>query len=50
MTGAHPKTRKYYKPSALHKVLEEKTIGRQNHAKLLWVLLNLTLWQREYGT
>jgi hypothetical protein len=23
--------------------------GRQNHEKLLWCLLNLEIWQREYG-
>ncbi len=49
LTGAHSRTRGYYKLPALYKVLEEHTTGRQNHEKLLWTLLNLELWQREYG-
>jgi asparagine synthase (glutamine-hydrolysing) len=30
-------------------VLEEHFAGRHNHEKLLWCLLNLEIWQREYN-
>jgi asparagine synthase (glutamine-hydrolysing) len=49
LTGAHSRTRGFYKLPALHKVLEEHTTGRQNHEKLLWAMLNLELWRREYA-
>lgn len=42
-------TKAYYKPEALGKILSEHVEGRQNHEKLLWALLTLELWHREYA-
>ena len=49
LTGPSSRTAAYYKNDALHRVLDEHIRGRQNHEKLLWMLLNLELWHREYG-
>ncbi len=49
LTGAGSRTRGYYRPEVLQRYLDEHTSGRQNHEKLLWCLLNLELWHREYG-
>ena len=35
-------------PQELRRVLQEHFAGRHNHEKLLWCLLNLEIWQREY--
>jgi len=48
LTGPGSLTTGYYKKSALTKILEEHVSGRQNHEKLLWCLLNLELWHKEY--
>lgn len=48
LTGAQSRTRDYYHPAALHQVLGEHVAGRQNHEKLLWSLLTLELWHRQY--
>jgi asparagine synthase (glutamine-hydrolysing) len=39
----------YYNKGRLEQILSEHVSGRQNHEKLLWTLLNLELWHREYG-
>jgi len=49
LTGSDSRTRKYFHRPALDAVLCEHVAGRQNHEKLLWCLLNLELWHREYG-
>jgi asparagine synthase (glutamine-hydrolysing) len=49
LLGADSRTRKYFQEKALSRVLTEHAQGRQNHEKLLWCLLNLELWHREYG-
>ncbi len=49
LTGPSSRTRAYYNPSALDKLLSDHTHGRQNHEKLLWSLLNLEIWHREYN-
>lgn len=49
LTGSDSRTREYYRKPALDKVLDEHVSGRQNHEKLLWCLLNLEIWHREYG-
>jgi asparagine synthase (glutamine-hydrolysing) len=49
LTGADARTRDYYRPEELQRVLREHIDGRQNHEKLLWCLLNLEIWQREYN-
>jgi asparagine synthase (glutamine-hydrolysing) len=42
-------TRAYYDARALDHVLAEHLNGRQNHEKLLWALLNLEIWHRQYA-
>ncbi|MCG7756787.1 MAG: asparagine synthase (glutamine-hydrolyzing) [Nitrosomonas sp.] len=41
-------TREYYRPAMLDKVLTDHVTGRQNHEKLLWSMLNLEIWHRQY--
>lgn len=41
-------TREYYRPAMLDKVLTDHMTGRQNHEKLLWSMLNLEIWHRQY--
>ena len=43
------RTRGYYRPESLRRVLQEHLDGRHNHEKLLWCLLNLEIWHREYN-
>ena len=42
-------TRDYYDGGVLDQVLVEHLNGRQNHEKLLWGLLNLEIWHRQYA-
>ncbi|PLX84656.1 MAG: asparagine synthase (glutamine-hydrolyzing) [Desulfuromonas sp.] len=49
LTGPGSLTRLYYRPEALNAILDEHVKGRQNHEKLLWTLLNLEIWHRQYG-
>jgi asparagine synthase (glutamine-hydrolysing) len=42
-------TRPYYDARVLDQVLVEHLNGRQNHEKLLWALLNLEIWHRQYA-
>ena len=49
LTGAGSRTRQYYRAPVLQRYLSEHISGRQNHEKLLWSLLNLEIWHREYG-
>lgn len=48
LTGAASATRDYYDGDELNRILAEHTSGRQNHEKLLWTLLTLEVWHREY--
>lgn len=48
LTGNTSITRDYYRKSALDQVLKEHAGGRHNHEKLLWTMLNLEIWHREY--
>ncbi len=48
LLGADSKTRDYYRLPALRRILQEHGSGRQNHEKLLWALLNLEIWHRQY--
>ena len=43
------RTRDYYEPRALERTVNEHVEGRQNHEKLLWSLLNLEIWHRQYA-
>ena len=45
--GSH--TRAYYDPAVLDRTLDDHVRGRQNHEKLLWSLLNLEIWHRQYA-
>jgi asparagine synthase (glutamine-hydrolysing) len=47
--GSDSRTYGYYQPQMLHRYLDEHMAGRQNHEKLLWSMLNLEIWHREYG-
>lgn len=49
LTGPDARTRAYYQPEVLRRYLQEHFSGRQNHEKLLWCLLNLEIWHREYN-
>ncbi|WP_292992833.1 asparagine synthase (glutamine-hydrolyzing) [Nitrosomonas sp.] len=48
LTGSTSFTREYYQPVMLEKVLADHVAGRQNHEKLLWSMLNLEIWHRQY--
>ena len=49
LTGQSSLTNHYYKKDYLEKILQEHCLGRHNHEKLLWALLNLEIWHREYA-
>jgi asparagine synthase (glutamine-hydrolysing) len=49
LLGADSRTRDYYRPQALRGYMEAHAAGRQNHEKLLWTLLTLEIWHREFG-
>lgn len=48
LTSSDSFTKPYYRPEMLEKVLEDHVTGRQNHEKLLWSMLNLEIWHRQY--
>ena len=48
LLGAGSRTSGYYNGPVLEKILSDHVNGRQNHEKLLWCLLNLEIWHREY--
>jgi asparagine synthase (glutamine-hydrolysing) len=41
-------TRGYFDTAMLDRVLDEHTSGVQTHDKLLWTLLTLEIWHRQY--
>lgn len=49
LTGPDSRTLGYYKRAELDRVLTEHITGTMNHEKLLWSLLTLEIWHREYG-
>lgn len=49
LLGSGSRTHAYYQPRTLRRYLDEHMTGRQNHEKLLWTLLNLEIWHKEYG-
>jgi asparagine synthase (glutamine-hydrolysing) len=49
LQGGASITRPYFDAQALDQVLREHLEGRQNHEKLLWTLLNLEIWHRQYA-
>ncbi len=48
LRGEQARTRHYYRPQALARVLDEHASGAQNHEKLLWTMLTLEIWHRQY--
>lgn len=48
LTGPGSHTAAYYDNKILARILTEHVNGRHNHEKLLWCLLNLEIWHREY--
>jgi asparagine synthase (glutamine-hydrolysing) len=48
LTAADSRTRHYYRPAQLRRILGEHIDGRQNHEKLLWCMLSLELWHRAF--
>jgi asparagine synthase (glutamine-hydrolysing) len=48
LQSASSRTRQYYDARVLDGVLAEHVGGKHNHEKLLWALLNLELWHRQY--
>ena len=49
LLGSDSRTRPYYDEAELQRTLTEHFEGRQNHEKLLWSLLNLEIWHRQYA-
>ena len=49
LRGGASLTRGYYDGRALDALVDEHLTGRQNHDKLLWMLLNLEIWHRQYA-
>ena len=49
LAGPDSATRGYFDAGRLREVLREHMERRQNHEKLLWSLLNLELWHRQYA-
>ena len=49
LKGHESRTRRYYDPQVLDRMLDDHIQGRQNHEKLLWALLNLEIWHRQYA-
>ena len=41
-------TSEYFDAAVLGRILSQHISGTQNHEKLLWCLLNLEIWHREY--
>ena len=48
LKSASSLTREYYRLEMLDKILTDHVTGRQNHEKLLWSMLNLEIWHRQY--
>lgn len=49
LIGADSRSSGFYNKDVLKRYLDEHFKQKQNHEKLLWTLLNLEIWQREYG-
>jgi asparagine synthase (glutamine-hydrolysing) len=48
LSGPASRTAQYYTKEVLDRVLSEHVDAKQNHEKLLWCLLNLEIWHREF--
>jgi len=49
LQGARSLTRAYFDGRRLDAIVDQHTSGRHNHEKLLWTLLNLEIWHRQYA-
>ena len=49
LQGGQSLTRAYFEPAILDGLLADHLNGKQNHEKLLWSLLNLEIWHRQYA-
>jgi asparagine synthase (glutamine-hydrolysing) len=49
LQGGSAMTRAYYDTRILDRTLADHVGGKQNHEKLLWTLLNLEIWHRQYA-
>jgi asparagine synthase (glutamine-hydrolysing) len=49
LLGASSRTRHYYRPETLDRIIAEHMDRRIEHEKLLWTLLSLELFHREYA-
>jgi asparagine synthase (glutamine-hydrolysing) len=48
LASSGSRTRSYYRAQQLNRLLTEHSEGKQNHEKLLWAMLNLEIWHRQY--
>jgi asparagine synthase (glutamine-hydrolysing) len=48
LLGQDSATKHLFNQRVLEKYVQEHMSSKQNHEKLLWTLLNLEIWQREY--
>jgi asparagine synthase (glutamine-hydrolysing) len=48
LVGDDSQTSHYYRRDKLCEILDSHISGRKNHEKLLWSLLNLEIWHRQY--
>jgi asparagine synthase (glutamine-hydrolysing) len=48
MLGTSARSRPFYRPGRMEAALEEHLRGKQNHEKLIWQMLALELFMREY--
>jgi asparagine synthase (glutamine-hydrolysing) len=46
LRGPGCRTRAYYEPAVLDRLLDEHLGGKRNHEEILWTLLNLEIWHR----
>jgi asparagine synthase (glutamine-hydrolysing) len=49
LRGSGSKTRGYFDTQVLDRMVDDHVDGKQNHEKLLWALLNLEIWHRQYA-
>ena len=49
LTSSDSRTKELYNPAILTRYVDEHVSGRQNHEKVLWALLNLEIFSREFA-
>jgi asparagine synthase (glutamine-hydrolysing) len=48
LLGSDSLSKQYYTQKALEAILRDHIAGRQNHEKILWTMLNLEIWLKQY--